>query len=121
MTMKICTFINMHVPSKYKMRTFSMKMKIFTFSMCRLKEVMDLRIRRSTINLSIKLSKGIFKENKIFRIKDKIKYTGRNFLPENDIVYKASKPYILLTKQASQSPRSQAGRLKAPWVPPCWK
>ena len=46
-----------------------MKMKISTFSMCRLKEVMDLRIRRSTINLSTKASWRILEQNKIFKIK----------------------------------------------------
>ena len=36
--------------------TVSKKMKISTFSMCRRKEVMDFRMRRSTINLRIEFS-----------------------------------------------------------------
>ena len=36
--------------------TVSKKMKISTFSMCRRKEVMDFRMRRSTINLRTKVS-----------------------------------------------------------------
>ena len=72
--------------------------------MCRLKEVMDLRIRRSTINLNTKVSLRIFKENKTF--------LGEYIQQENDNIYykmfsyftyRASKPITQMPSCAAKS------------------